>query len=354
MKKLIVGISAECSVVLLEGQLKYFREKGYETFLLAPNSERVKEFCINEGCTHLNINIRRNISLIHDLYILLKLIRLFIICRPDIINLGTPKVSLLGMIAGKVTMVKRRIYTCRGLRFEPEKGIKRRLLLLMELITSRCAHRIICISPSLRELGVNHKIIQLYKSIVINKGSSNGINLRRFCPETVNPELKYKLKNELEIEDNFVFGFIGRINDRKGINELYMAFSRLSDTFSDMVLLVIGRIEESQIADHNIIDLLRSHKKIRMTGPQKNIPLYLSLINVMVLPSWGEGFGNVMIEAAAMGVPVIGTDATGIRDSMSHNFNGIMIAPKSVDQLENAMLQLYKNRERRKHLARMV
>jgi len=347
MKKLIVGISAECSVVLIEGQLKYFREIGYDTILLSPYSERVKEYCINEGCNYLEIKIKRKISPLYDLYTLLNLIRLFVICRPDIVNLGTPKISLLGMIAAKITRVRKRIYTCRGFRFEPEKGIKRQLLIITERITALFAHRIICISPSLQELGIKNRIFNSSKSTVINKGSSNGINLKRFSPESINKELKDKLKVELGLEDKFVFGFIGRISDRKGINELYMAFIRLSVIFSDIALVIVGRFEEPQIADKNIINSIKSHKNIRVTGPQKNVPLYFSLMDVFVLPSWSEGFGNVMIEASAMGVPVIGTDATGIRDSMSHNLNGIMIAPHSAYELENAMLQLYKNREMR-------
>lgn len=347
MKKLIVGISAECSVVLIEGQLKYFREIGYDTILLSPYSERVKEYCINEGCNYLEIKIKRKISPLYDLYTLLNLIRLFVICRPDIVNLGTPKISLLGMIAAKITRVRKRIYTCRGFRFEPEKGIKRQLLIITERITALFAHKIICISPSLQELGIKNRIFNSSKSTVINKGSSNGINLKRFSPESINKELKDKLKVELGLEDKFVFGFIGRISDRKGINELYMAFIRLSVIFSDIALVIVGRFEEPQIADKNIINSIKSHKNIRVTGPQKNVPLYFSLMDVFVLPSWSEGFGNVMIEASAMGVPVIGTDATGIRDSMSHNLNGIMIAPHSAYELENAMLQLYKNREMR-------
>jgi len=347
VKKLIVGISAECSVVLIEGQLKYFREIGYDTILLSPYSERVKECCINEGCNYLEIKIKRGISPLYDLYTLLNLIRLFVICRPDIVNLGTPKISLLGMIAAKITRVRKRIYTCRGFRFEPEKGIKRQLLIITERITALFAHKIICISPSLQELGIKNRIFNSSKSTVINKGSSNGINLKRFSPESINKELKDKLKVELGLEDKFVFGFIGRISDRKGINELYMAFIRLSVIFSDIALVIVGRFEEPQIADKNIINSIKSHKNIRVTGPQKNVPLYFSLMDVFVLPSWSEGFGNVMIEASAMGVPVIGTDATGIRDSMSHNLNGIMIAPHSAYELENAMLQLYKNREMR-------
>jgi len=352
MKKLIVGISAEGSIVLLEGQLKYFKARGYETYLLAPYSERVKAYCEKEGCIHLLINIKRDISILHDFLMLLKISHLFIKLKPDIINLGTPKVSLLGMIAGKALGIPKRIYTCRGFRFEHESGIKRKILILMEKITAMCAHKVICISPSLRDYAIDHGIFKPRRTVVINKGSSNGINLTRFTPQNVNKVEQELLKRELGIEKKFIFGFVSRIYDRKGINELYYVFSRLSDRFPDVILLMVGRYEEGQTADKRILELLRSHKKILLVGPQKNIPLYLSLMDAFVLPAWGEGFGNVLVEAAAMGVPVIGTKSTGIRDSVLNEFNGLLIDPKSVKELENAMLLLYQKSEIRETLGK--
>jgi len=352
MKKLIVGISAEGSIVLMEGQMRYFKSKGYDTYLLAPYSERVRLYCEKEGCAHLFINIRRDISILHDIFILIKIFHTFLRLKPDIINLGTPKISLLGMIAGKLLGIPNRVYTCRGFRFEHEHGIKRSILILMERITAYCAHKIICISPSLRDYGIENSLFKAESAVVINKGSSNGFNLNRFSSGRINQDQRDLLRKELGVKDKFVFGFVSRIYDRKGINELYEVFSKLSDEFPGMVLLMVGRYEEGQTADKKILELLREHNKIILVGPQKDIPLYLSLMDVFVLPAWGEGFGNVMVEAASMGVPVIGTDATGIRDSFQHGFNGLQIEPKNTRELENAMLLLYQNRELRTSLGK--
>jgi glycosyltransferase involved in cell wall biosynthesis len=272
--------------------------------------------------------------------------------KPDIINLGTPKISLLGMIAGKLLRIPNRIYTCRGFRFEHEHGIKRKILILMERITAYCAHKIICISPSLKDYGIEHNLFKAESAIVINKGSSNGFNLNRFSLERINENDRDSLLMELGINDKFVFGFVSRIYDRKGINELYQAFSKLSNQFSDLVLLMVGRYEEGQTADKRILELLREHDKILLVGSQKDIPLYLSLMDVFVLPAWGEGFGNVMVEAAAMGLPVIGTNSTGIRDSFQHGFNGLRIEPKNAQELEDAMMTLYLDPELRMSLGK--
>lgn len=352
MQKLIIGITAEGSVVLLEGQLKYFRDLGYETYLLGPDSQRVREYCEKEGCTLLKINVRREISVIHDFFILQRIIYIFFRIKPDIINLGTPKVSLLGMIAGKLLGVPKRIYTCRGFRFEPENGFKRKMLILMEKITVNCASKVICISSSLRDFGVKNGIFTAAKAKVINKGSSNGINLTRFSPQSVTKESIYRLKKELGIEEKFIFGFVGRIYDRKGINELCEAFSRLCQSLPDIVLLLVGRFEEAQIADKRIIEYIKSHSLIKHVGSQKNVPLYMSIMDVFVMPAWGEGFGNVMVEAAAMGIPVISTDATGTKDSVCQDFNGLLIEPKSVDKLAETMKLMYSNRDLREKMGR--
>ena len=183
-KKLIIGITAEGSVNLLLGQLKYYKSLGYHTYLMGPYSERSARFCKNEGCEHLIIDIEREISPIRDVKSLLQIRRILAEVQPDIINFGTPKVSLLGLIAAAMLGVKKRIYTCRGFRFEHEKGIKRHVLILMEKITSLCAHKVVCISRSVQRLGVQNNIFKEEKTIITNKGSSNGINLDLFNPRS--------------------------------------------------------------------------------------------------------------------------------------------------------------------------
>lgn len=351
MKKLIVGITAPGSVVLIEGQLKYFKEIGYKTYLLAPKTERVVEYCEREGCELLAVQLEREISLFSDLKALFQIFIHFARIRPDVINLGTPKVSLLGMFAGKLLGVKTRIYTCRGFRFEHEKGNKRAILLKMEKITAKFSHRIICISESVKQLGLENSLFLESKTIVINKGSSNGFDLDKFNPISVDNNLKLQTKNGLKYtNNNFVFGFVGRLVDRKGINELYFAFDKLYKNNDNLRLLIVGPIEFAQISDKTLIDKYKNHPGINLVGSQSNVPLYLSLMDVFILPAWWEGFGNVSVQAAAMGLPVISTDVTGSRDAVSKDFNGLLIEVKSIDKLKEAMIQLYNNEELRTKL----
>ncbi len=346
-KKLIIGITAPSSVNLLQGQLKYFKEQDFETYLIAPDDFKTRTYCKEEDCTLLPVNIERKISILKDLKSLWVIFWHFLQIKPDIVNMGTPKMGLLGIMAAKLVKVNKIVYTCRGFRYEHEKGLKRKVLIIMERITGFCAQDIICISPSVKELGIKDKIFKVEKCQVINKGSSNGINRLKFNTEIINRTEKYELLNQLGISNMFVYGFVGRLIDRKGIAELYDAFDQIYKKNKDTALLIVGPLEFEQITDKALVTKLKSHPGIIMSGRTDNVPLYLSVMDVFVLPAWWEGFGNVLVEAAAMGIPVISTKGTGTRDAVSNGYNGILVNVKDSIQLASAMLELKENNEKR-------
>lgn len=351
MKKLIIGITAEGSVNLLLGQLQYFHEQGYQTYLMGPLSERSAAFCKNENCEHLVIDIEREISPVRDLKTLWTIVKIFKRVRPDIINLGTPKISLLGMIAGVYVGVKKRIYTCRGFRFEHENGIKRKILIRMEKITSAFAHHVVCISDSVKQLGIQNNIFTEEKSIIIHKGSSNGVDLELFNLENdTYREVKHKLFKKYNLEGTFIFGFLGRIVDRKGINELFEAFNTIYNSDTKARLLIVGPFEMSQIADKSIVQKINDHPGIINYGKisQEEVPGFILAMDVFVLPAWWEGFGNVLVQAAAMGVPVISTTGTGTIDAVSDGYNGILIPVNDKVRLQEEMIKMMKDEKQRK------
>lgn len=348
MKKLIIGVTAEGSVNLLQGQLAYFKALGYQTYLLGPYSERSAKFCKDEGCEHLIIDINREISPFKDLKTLWNIIKTFRKVKPDIINLGTPKVSLLGMIAGYITGVKKRIYTCRGFRFEHENGMKRKVLLGMEKITSNLAHKIICISPSLRSFAIENNVFDKNKTVVINQGSSNGIDLNKFSQNNINLIKKREFLEDNNLTDKFIYGFVGRLVNDKGIFELLKVFEKLYLTNKGIYLLVLGSDITSNIQEKKKLENYRNHPGICFLGFKSDIEVYISMFDVLVLPTHREGFGNAFIQAAALGVPSIGTNIIGVKDAINDGYNGLIIAPKNEEQLEEEMLKIFYNSSLRK------
>jgi len=352
MKKLIFGITAPGSVILMEGQLKYFKELGYKTYLLAPDHTKSRNYCKLEGCVLLPVEIEREISIFKDLKSLINIIRILRSIKPDVINVGTPKMGLLGSIAGFLLGIKKRIYTCRGYRFEHETGLKRKILILMEKITAACSHKVLCISNSVRNFGIENYLFSAKKSLVINKGSSNGIPLERFDADKIDKSISNKLKQDLKLEKKFIFGFVGRLIDRKGVNELYEAFDKLYQINNSIRLLFVGPPEFEQLSDKELIPKMKKHPGIILAGFQKDVPLYLSLMDVFTLPAWWEGFGNVLVQAAAMGLPVISTTGTGTIDAVSDGFNGLLVSPKSVKELYEAINLLFTDSELREKLGK--
>lgn len=351
MKKLIVGITIPGSIGLLKGQLRHFTDLGYDTYLLTQHDERSIEYCKKEGCKVLNVNIARNISLKQDIKTLFALIRLFRKEKPDIVNVGTPKMGLLGMIAARWCHVPNRIYTCRGFRYEHERGKLRKILMICEWISGTCANTIICISPSVKTLGVKDKLFKENKCIVINKGSSNGIDPKQFSRANISNEDTLLLKEQYGLSGKFVYGFLGRIIDRKGINELYEAFCKIYKEDKDTRLFIVGPWDNEQIKDNSLHEKMKKHPGIVMPGRTDNVPLFLSAMDIFILPAWWEGFGNVVVQAADMGIAVIGSKGTGVCDAVADGFNGINVPVKNIDKLIEAMLLLKNNNELRNKYA---
>ena len=345
-KKLVIGITAPQSTMLMRGQLRYFISKGYDVYLLAPEVSQTIEFCNKEGATLLPISIKREISPFHDLQSLFQIVRIFRRVKPDIVNLGTPKVSLLGMIAAKITGVKKRIYTCRGFRFEHEKGGLKKLLVFMERITAVNANQVLCISQSVKDLGIERNIFSEKKSVVINKGSSNGIDLNLYNKNNLNAIKLGELKQKYNPENKFIFGFLGRIVERKGFKELLEAFDRIYQNDKNVKLLVVGRPYYDQM-DKATVENANAHPGIDMVGlvGYEETPYYYKLMDVFVLPAYWEGFGNVLIQAAALGLPIIAAKVTGCKDAVSVKYNGELIQAKNVDVLYETMLKFQNNSE---------
>nr|WP_236636748.1 glycosyltransferase [Sinomicrobium sp. N-1-3-6] len=141
---------------------------------------------------------------------------------------------------------------------------------------------------------------------------------------------------------------MGRLVDRKGINELYTAFDELYHEDTDIRLLMVGSVEKQQIADKDLIAKYNNHPGIIMVGkvPFEEVPVHMALMDCFVLPAWWEGFGNVLIQAAAMGIPIISTHSTGCSNAVSDGYNGVLVKPiKNAKVIKEAMDNMKGNKE---------
>ncbi len=337
-KTLVVGVTDPKSSLFLKGQLHFMSEHGFKVFLLTGSSDLLDDFCKEERCSYVPIqHIKREISIFDDLRALWEIGFALRKIKPDIVNFGTPKMGLLGMIASFCLGIKLRIYTCRGFRFETEKGFLKRFLIELEKISGCCAHKILCISPSLCAKAIAENIFLKQKIFIINKGSSNGIDLDLFSDEKIKQNVRKEITLTYFLNGCFIYGFVGRICKDKGIFELYEAFSAIYEKYKFARLLLIGKLEDS--LDKVFVSRLLSHEGIIYLGviPKIELPTYYSLFDIFVLPTYREGFGNVLVEAAAMGVPIISTLVTGAQDAIENDYNGKLVPVGDVSSLAETM-----------------
>ena len=150
---------------------------------------------------------------------------------------------------------------------------------------------------------------------------------------------KYQISN-----DQFVFGFVGRIKKEKGINELLFAFKEVVATYPNSVLFVIGQHDDTSSIDKNILKWSMDCGNVMYTGQVNNVEEYYSAMDVFILPSYREGFGSVVIEAEALGVPVIVSDIPGPIDAMENMITGLIVKKGDTKDLVIAMIQMIKDK----------
>ena len=334
----VTMLNSSFGSVLIQGQLGYLKSQGYRPILIAPAGPAVEQMAAKESVEFIPVEIEREIRLVADLLALGRLIRVFHRLKPDIVNAGTPKAGLLGTLAGWFCRVPVRIYTLRGFRHESAGTALRLLLMSLERVICRLAHRVICISPSLMSLGLSDRIIPPGKPLLIGAGSSNGIDLERFSPGRFDAAAREALRRELGLgEADLVVGFVGRLNPRKGVAELVRAWGALRRRHSGAKLLLVGPPEEVDQLPGDVQEALESDASILKTGFVDDVERYFAIMDLFVLPTYAEGFGNVLIQAAAMALPIVTTDVTGVRNAVKGGHNATLVPARDTDALGRAI-----------------
>ena len=341
-KKFIIATTIPLSFIFFKGQVNKLKEE-FDVELVSSPGPDLDQFCKSHDLVGHSLPMKRNISVFNDMISLIRFVLLFIRLRPKIVHGNTPKAGLLSMFASWLTFIPHRIYYVHGLRYQGSTGLKRNLLILMERMACFFATNIYAVSygliDQLKEDIVRHKQVK-----IIGNGSINGIDLDYYSRE--NPEIPEITSPEGLAANDFVFGFIGRLVNDKGINELVHAFCAISKVKKDCKLLLVGWFEDDlDPLGSGIKKEILDNPGIIWVGFQSDIRPYIKLMDLLVFPSYREGFGLALIEAASMGVPAISSDITGCREIIDHGKNGLLVPPKSAVELEKAMIGLYEDRQ---------
>lgn len=257
----------------------------------------------------------------------------------DMVQYSTPNASLYTAMATKLAKIPVRLYCQWGIAYVGFNGLKRKIFKIVEKFVCGLST---CVQPDSKSnlnFARSEGLYSEKKSSVIWNGSACGVSLDKFNVKRKNEYRSY-IREKYNIgRDTFVYIFIGRVTRDKGINELLSAFKRLND---DSVLFLLGNNEVDTSVNRELYDWSLENKNIIYTGNVDDVERYLSAADCYVLPSYREGFGMSVIEAEAMGVPVIVTDIPGPVDAVIDNKTGLLVKKADENSLLDAMKKIKK------------
>lgn len=258
----------------------------------------------------------------------------------NLVQYSTPNASCYASIAAKQARVPCRLYCQWGIAYVGFQGLKRRIFKMIEKMVCRNSTRVEPDSFGNLRFSCVEGLYDKSKSCVIGNGSACGVNLSKF-----DISHKYEWKREIRDKYNiseyaFVYIFIGRITKDKGINELFEATKLIMTKKSDAYLLLLGNMEKCESVNADLYQWSNDEERVIYCGYTNEVEKYLAASDVYVLPSYREGFGTAVIEAEAMGVPVIVTNIPGPTDAMKEEVTGLVVEKGNASDLYDAMEKL--------------
>jgi glycosyltransferase involved in cell wall biosynthesis len=314
-------------------QLQFLAQQDFDVTVICSHSDGLQ--CkLGDNVRYIPIEIPRGISISAMIKATRRLIQHFKNEKYDLVQYSTPNASFCASIASKIAGIKIRNYHLMGFRYLGANGIGRQLLKIIEKISCTLSTSIECVSKSNLELGVKEKIFKRDKATVVWNGSTGGVDLNRF-DYNKREEWRKEIRAELGYaEKDFVYGFVGRITKDKGINEILQAFLILDDNSK---LFITGDMEGEDTLNVELLRKARENPNIQFHESVIDIERYYAAIDVLLLPSYREGFGNVIIEAGAVGTPAIVSDIPGPTDAIIKDETALVVEAKDVLQLQRAM-----------------
>lgn len=338
MKKICIVVSVPLTVKAF--LLKHIEvlSKKYEITIVSNSTLDIgQEYKIE--CLSKYIPIDRKINFLQDIKSIALLCRFLKKENFDMVLSVSPKAGLVSSIASFFARIKIRIHFFTGQVWATKQGLFRALLKSIDKLIATLNTNNLIDSHSQRNFLIKQKVISKNKAVVLLSGSISGVDVNKFC---FDEKIKQKLQNKYKINNNeIVFMFIGRLNTDKGIFDLVQAFEVVLKKYENVKLFLIGPDEEN--IENKIVNFLKHKNVIRLdyvSNPQE----ILNIADVLVLPSYREGFGTIVIEAAAMGIPCIASDIYGLNDAVVENKTGLLHKVNDVSDMIDKYEYMIKNK----------
>lgn len=331
----VTTISLTLKSFVLEFAKHMHTQGGYDITFIC-NEDPEFEESLPDYIRFIPVSMERGISL-SGIGAMLKMARIFRREEFDLVQYSTPNASMYASLAAWLAGIPVRLYCQWGMAYVGFQGLKRKVFRMMEKTV--CALSTWIEPDSFGNLHFSHQdgLYPQNKGSVNWNGSASGVNLKKF---DISQKAAWRTQKRKELsisEDAFVYGFIGRITGDKGINELFGAYRSILKEYPDSYLMLVGNPEKADSVDPELYAWAETEDHVLFCGYTNVVERYLAAMDAYILPSYREGFGSGVIEAEAMGVPVIVTDIPGPTDAMIRDETGLVVPKKDPDALFRAM-----------------
>jgi len=318
--------------------MDYLSENNYEVTLLCSMDQQFLD-THKKRFSCVSISMGRGLDPVGGVLATWKMYRLFRKERFDMVQYATPNAAFYASIAAWLARIPHRVYCQWGIRYVGYDGVKRRIFRGIEKITCRLSTHIRPASRKNLQFAVDEGLYLSGKADVVGDGGTIGVDLSQY---DFNQKDKWRkeVRGQLDITGKTVFGFVGSVRPDKGCNELLTAFREVNKYDNNFALILIGSEFDQDPLDPELRSWALQCEAVIFCGQVLDTFRYLAAMDILVHPSYREGFSMVIQEAAALALPVITTDIPGPSEVIEENVTGLLVPPKDAAALSDAMLQL--------------
>ncbi len=352
MKKIcfVTTVSITLKSFVVETAKYIHNECGYDVTLICDNDEEFAK-SLPEYIHYIPVHMSRGIDL-SGVSSVINFIKVFRKEKFDMVQYSTPNAACYSSIASFLVRVPIRLYAQWGIRYVGMSGMSRKIFRFIEKIVCSLSTHVRSVSPMNMQFAINEGLYKKEKAKVVGNGGTIGVDMSVF-DVSKKTEWKNSIREKYNIDENdFVFGFAGRISADKGCTELLTAFKNIAETNENSKLLVVGPVEDNCGVPQELIDWANNSNNVVLTGRVDNADMkkYYSAMDVLVHPTYREGFGMVIQEAGALAVPVITTKIPGASEVMVDDVSCVLVEPKNTSDLQSAMSELLCSTDKTKKL----
>lgn len=326
---------------------KVLAENGYDVTYICNMDE---EFPVRNGnyakCIHLPM--QRGFHFFDIFKFTNALIKIFKEEKFDAIYYATDNASFYSSIAGAIVKVPVRLYAQWGIHYVAASGLSKLIMQILEKTTCDFSTVIRAQSPKNMQIALDDKLCKPTKIKVLGLGGTIGVDFSEY-EFNRKKEFRKRIREKYALaEEDFIFGFVGRVNKDKGCIELLKAF-KTGGFPGNVKLMFVGMSDgcEGELAE--LVGWAKQTDKVIFTGQVKGIEVcqYMSAFDIMVHPTYREGFGKVLQEGLAMGLPIITTDVPGPSEVIEENICGLLVPSQNINILQEKMHLLMQDEQLR-------